>query len=520
MSIKSRIRTRRAVKRARKAAAGTVALMDVFASSRQARAYQKLARDRAITEALSAARVDAEGFPERAFASGGKQRRHNLRSSFRLRPRPFHETAFSFASAYPFLAGANLGHQGAYIGEDVYGGGAFVFDPWELYRAKVITGMSMILMGAVGSGKSTCAKSLVVRLVLLGRKALILADRKGEWDVVARFVGGHTIKVGPGQPDRVNPLDAGIRPSTTPDGEPMTDARWAAMVRARRLNLLQTIGEILLDRRVQGAEHTALSMALDTAVRLVAPGVPTLPVFIDQLRDMATSKDRSATVAEAAERLLHAFARTTEGDLAGMFDGETTAYFDPDAPIITVNTKALTGASREARKIAYACTGSWAESMVTNADSGQRLCVYEEGWDSVSDEASLTRMMEAWKLARDYGIFNILIIHKLADLAIAGDAGSAMAAMARSLLGDTEVKVIYRQETANLDDTQKELGLTEAERKDINGSEQGTGLWKVGSRTASVRNKRTTAEIPVFDTDGKTRGATLGESTHGKRAAA
>jgi len=292
------------------------------------------------------------------------------------------------------------------------------------------------------------------------------------------------------------------------------------MVRARRLNLLQTIGEILLDRRVQGAEHTALSIALDNAVRLVAPGVPTLPVFINQLRDMATTTEKSVSVAEAAERLLHAFARTTEGDLAGMFDGETTADFDPDAPIITVNTKALTGASREARKIAYACTGSWAESMVTNADSGQRLCVYEEGWDSVSDEASLTRMMEAWKLARDYGIFNILIIHKLADLAIAGDAGSAMAAMARSLLGDTEVKVIYRQETANLDDTQKELGLTEAERKDINGSEQGTGLWKVGSRTVSVRNKRTTAEIPVFDTDGKTRGATLGEASHGRQAAA
>ena len=488
-------------------------MLDISNGSRQARAQQRLTMARAVAAASVETAGGDDGFPQQAFPTGGKQRMNNLRGSFRLRQRPFSETAFSFATAYPFLAGANLGHKGAYIGEDVYGGGAFVFDPWELYEAKVITGMSMILMGAVGSGKSTCAKSVVCRLVMLGRKALILADRKGEWDVVAQFLGGHTIKVGPGQPDRVNPLDEGIRPSVTPDGEPMTDLRWAAMVRARRLNLLQTIGEILLDRAVQGAEHTALSMALDLTVESAAPGVPTLPGFIEHLRRMSLSADGSRSVAEAAERLLHSFSRCSQGDLKGMFDGETTANFDPELPIITVNTKALVGASKEARKIAYACTGSWAESMVTNSDSGQRLCVYEEGWDSVSDEASLTRMMEAWKLARDYNIFNVLIIHKLGDLDIAGDAGSKMAAMARSLLGDTTVKVIYRQETANLAVTERELGLTRAEREDVNRSAQGTGLWKVGPyRTVSVKNQRTTAEVPVFDTDGKMRSNRGGEA--------
>lgn len=482
-----------------------VVLADVFAKSRQAREIQRMAKSRAAGRNAGEDTDEDDGFPVRSFPALGEQRAANLRGNFRLRARPFSETAFSFATAYPFLAGANLGHKGGYIGEDVYGGGAFVFDPWELYRNKIITGMSMILAGAVGTGKSTCGKSIVCRLVKLGYKALILADRKGEWDIVADYLGGHTINVGPGQPDRVNPLDEGIRPSVTPDGEPMTDLRWEAMVRARRLNLLQTIGEILLDRRVQGAEHTALSTALDQAVES-ALTVPTLPDFIAQLKIMSLADGASVTssVSGAAERLLHAYSRCTQGDLRGMFDGETTANFDPDLPIITVNTKALTGASREARKIAYACTGSWAESMVTNSDSGQRLCVYEEGWDSVSDEASLTRMMEAWKLARDYGIFNILIIHKLGDLDIAGDAGSKMAAMARSLLGDTTVKVIYRQETANLDVTVKELGLTEAERQEVLRAPQGTGLWKVGSRTFLVRNERTSAEIPVFDTDKKT----------------
>ena len=59
------------------------------------------------------------------------------------------------------------------------------------------------------------------------------------------------------------------------------------------------------------------------------------------------------------------------------------------------------------------------------------------------------------------------------------------------------MKVIYRQETANLAVT---------EREDVNRSAQGTGLWKVGPyRTVSVKNQRTTAEVPVFDTDNKMR---------------
>ena len=445
-----------------------------------------------------------DGFPAPAFPAKGQARANNLRSRFRPRQRPFNETAFSTATAYPFLSGTNLGNAGVYIGDDIFGGGAFVFDPWEMYSAKIISGMSMVLIGAQGTGKSTCAKSTVVRLCLIGRKALILADRKGEWDGPVKFLGGRTIKVGPGQPDRINPLDEGIKPLHTPEGDDMSDERWRAIVRARRLNVLKHMAATLLGKAVEGAEHTALTMALDGVVAASAGSgqAPILPEFTAELRALSsTASEASGQVKESAEKLMHGFARCAEGDLAGMFDGPTTARFDPDLPMISVNTSALGGASPEARKIAYACTGSWAESMITNDNSGQRLCVYEEGWDSVSDEASLVRMMEAWKLARDYGIFNILIMHKLADLDIAGDAGSAMSAMARSLLGDTEVKVVYRQETANLDVTQKELGLTEAERAEVNRLPQGTGLWIVGSRTVCVKNNLDNAERPVFDTN-------------------
>lgn len=117
----------------------------------------------------------------------------------------------TFAAAYPFLTESGLGHEGTYIGTDVFGSGAFSYDPWILYEKGVISGPSIVVIGTVGTGKSMCGKSLVARSVTLGRKAAVASDPKGEWVPVAEALGGKVISVGPGKPARVNPLDAGPR---------------------------------------------------------------------------------------------------------------------------------------------------------------------------------------------------------------------------------------------------------------------------------------------------------------------
>lgn len=86
-------------------------LLDVSNGSRKARAQQRLTKAHAIVAGSVEVAGGDDGFPQQAFPAGGKQRTNSLRGSFRLRQRPFSETAFSFATAYPFLAGANLGHQ-------------------------------------------------------------------------------------------------------------------------------------------------------------------------------------------------------------------------------------------------------------------------------------------------------------------------------------------------------------------------------------------------------------------------
>src|SRR5699024_11270803 len=130
------------------------------------------------------------------------------------------------------------------VDTDTHGGGAFTVDPWELYDNETISGMSMMLFGTVGTGKSSLAKSYVLRSVQAGRKASVASDSKGEWTVVAHAVGGSVIQVGPGMDTRMNPLDEGTRPSTDPSGKVLADQSWSAMVRTRRMAILGTLGHI------------------------------------------------------------------------------------------------------------------------------------------------------------------------------------------------------------------------------------------------------------------------------------
>jgi len=58
-----------------------------------------------------------------------------------LRQSAHRATTAHLAGAYPFVAEGGLGSAGPYIGRDLFGG-AFTFDPWELYAAGHLTNPS------------------------------------------------------------------------------------------------------------------------------------------------------------------------------------------------------------------------------------------------------------------------------------------------------------------------------------------------------------------------------------------
>ena len=82
------------------------------------------------------------------------------------------------------------------------------------------------------------------------------------------------------------------------------------------------------------------------------------------------------------------------------------------------------------------CSSAWMESALADPARGQHWVIYDEAWRLMAYPARLRRIDAQWRLARHFGIANMLIFHKLSDLDNVGDSGSAMRALAASLLAN------------------------------------------------------------------------------------
>jgi hypothetical protein len=174
---------------------------------------------------------------------------------------------------------------------------------------------------------------------VLGRRAYVAGDPKGEWTGLTQAVGGTAIELGPGMPARLNPLDTGARPAG------LSDRDWHTKVRSHRLSLLTSLAESLTGRPLEPVEHTAVGVALDHAA--ASTDRPTLPQVVRHLLDPDPAADLSPGVptvhqfAADGRHVGHALARLVLGDLAGLFDAESTITFDPNTPMISIDVSRI-----------------------------------------------------------------------------------------------------------------------------------------------------------------------------------
>lgn len=454
---------------------------------------QRKARERLVRELMApdVVKKAATGPTEPVPPAWGVRTPHSWWGPTCVNPMTHRATALTASTAYPFLNEVGLGHRGAWMGKlgSLSGGGDFVFDPYELYRQKLVTGTSMVWIGTVGTGKSAGAKAFACRMCTLGIKVAVASDPKGEWVAPALAMGGTVISLSPSGANRLNPLDEGPRDSR------LSDEEWAALVLSRRRLTLTAIIPSLIHRDISPREHTALDVALVAAI--AAPAGETVTIT-DVYRQLTGTKDDQAR--EDGADIAHGLRRLVHGDLSGVFDGESTVKFDADSPFVVMDTSGFMGASATLLSVATTCVAAWLEAAVMDPAAGKRIVIYDEGWRMLRDEQMLLRMSEQWKLARQYGLCNLLIMHRITDLDMVGNAGSATRALAQGLLTDAEIRIVYRQEEDVLPATKEALGLTDAEVREVRSLAQGVGLWKIGKRPFIVRNYLTEDELETFKT--------------------
>ena len=407
---------------------------------------------------------------------------------------------------FPFVVPAGRGGDGVLIGTDKFSRSAFCFDPFVDYRKGLLSNTNMAVIGTIGTGKSSLMKCMALRDLVFGRRTFVPGDPKGEWTGVVQAVGGAAITLGGTSGARLNPLDAGRRPDRDREkGRPVDDEQWRIMVDNQRLDLMEALVATLMKRDLMQAEKAALRVALEAASARHG-GSPIIPTVTEEVFNPSTPvenlegfRDR-ADLMNVGREVGFALQELTRGKLRGLFDGPSTIRFDPAAPMMSINLKNFTQGS-QAMSLIMACTGSWFEASLRGDDLGQRNVIYEEAHELMSFPQLLERMRSNFKLVRAWGLRNIIALHRISDLDAVGQMGSKQRAVAEGLLSDTSTRVVYRQESDQLENTQRVLGLSDTSLKAVENLAIGSGLWQVGKQPYLVAHRRTEWEKDMTNTD-------------------
>jgi type IV secretory pathway VirB4 component len=400
-------------------------------------------------------------------------------------------TTRHLGAAYPFVAEAGLGAAGVLVGRDLLGG-AFVYDPFVLYRAGVLTNPNMIVAGQIGRGKSSFVKSYLWRQAVFGRRAWVI-DPKGEYGALAGAWGVSPVHLRPGGPVRLNPLEA-----IPGDGDDVS------AVNRRRTELSASLAEACLGRSLLPRERAALDLAVNRAGEWARAGAPTLPMVVDALLDPSSDHadglrtTTSELLADGRDVALE-LRRLVHGDLRGMFDGPTTPGLRLDGPLVVLDLSAVYHSP--ALGVLMACAAAWLQSALRAQHDHQVILVVDEAWAILADLAVARWLQASWKLSRAWGVANMAVLHRLSDLHSVGSAGSQQVGLAEGLLADSETRVIYAQSASELERSAALLDLSDTETGLLADLRRGVGLWKVGSRSFLVEHRLTARELALVDTD-------------------
>jgi hypothetical protein len=426
---------------------------------------------------------------------------------------PAHQvTTRNLGAAYPFIAEAGLGQRGVVIGDDLLGG-SFVFDPFELYAAGVVSNPNMVVFGQIGRGKSSFVKTFLWRQAVFGRRAWVV-DPKGEYGDLADAWGVRPVALRPGGAIRLNPLDRGPEAGAASVGEGSAATEGTDATARRRMELLASLASACLGRSLAPRERAALGAALADTVALYDN--PTVPEVVEAL--LAPSAEAARALRTERRDLLEdgrdvalELRRLVHGDLAGMFDGPTTPGLDLSAPLVVLDLSALYTSA--ALGVLMACATAWLQSALartaglgagasgTGAAGGRFFLVVDEAWAILSNLGVARWLQSSWKLSRAFGVSNVAVLHRVSDLRSVGASDSEQVALAQGLLSDSETRVVYAQSPGELEAASELLSLSDTESELLPQLRRGIALWKVGQRSFLVQHRLSALEPYIVDTD-------------------
>lgn len=396
----------------------------------------------------------------------------------------------------PALIAEPLDEEGIAIGRDRVSQATIAHDPFTAYQKDEIDNGAVVVLGDIGSGKSSLLKTVYcLRPMILRGRRIVVVDRKdqagaGEYTPLVERYGGTPFRmiIGGGG-TRINPVDPRIVDVLGPGGV---------------FRLLRAMGE-----RAQGGiafdswEAESLRIAIRYGLASVARERrdPLLSDVVAQLGRVDQIVEFADYSAGAKERMHQAgltvrqlFRGTLDEDLAGLFDGPTSEHVQLQGKLTSFDVSQLPHDS-PAMAMVLAVAHAWLLGTLRSDRGHGTNFLVEEGWDMMSGPIA-EQMNANQMLARGLGLSNIAALHHVAQ--VPPDSKAA------SLIREPETVHIYRQ--SRPEDAAACVAMYDLEPGSeamLQSQPTGVHLLKIGSRREiQTQHVRSAREKRLTDTDG------------------
>jgi hypothetical protein len=394
----------------------------------------------------------------------------------------------SVATAFPF-ASANLSMpDGILYGIDG-SGGLVILDPFspELENA------NQVVFAKSGAGKSYACKIQALRSAMTGT-AICVIDPENEWARLAAAVGGQTIHLRPGSPQRLNPFDLFV---PTREGGGVDDETDRGDPLAEKILSLITFLDLLLADHIQGRastlsqrEKSFLEKVLFETYRqagiTAAPRTHTRPAPL--LRDVYAVLSSGACGPDdfhLGDRLQ----RYTTGSMAQIFDAPTNVALDN--PFIVFNIREM---DSELRPIGLFMIADFVWTRMRRERARQpRLLYIDEAWTLMQHPEGGRFLSDMARRARKYFLGLVTITQDVEDF-LGSEYG-------RTVLVNASIKFLMKQDSSTIQSVTSAFHLSQGERTFILGCNKGEGLLFARGAHVALHVERSEREHELVTTN-------------------
>ena len=360
-------------------------------------------------------------------------------------------TTESLAVFMPFKVQEINEKGGIYFGKNSVSKG-----PILLNRENLLNQSAMIL-GVPGSGKSMCAKNMMIQQILSSNDDILICDPEGEYSAMIRAMNLHdasVIEMAPGGRDRLNAMEM-------EDDSPDAVAVKSEFI----LSLISQIDKTCIGPREKSIIDRCISLTCAYARRENI--VPTLTMLRNCLLEQSEKE---------ARKIALSLELYTEGTL-NIFASESSVDMNSRITVFDIH---LLGRQMKSAGLLL-ITDTILSRVNLNFKKGKRTHVFIDEFHVLYDnEYSAAFFTSAWRQFRKRNAFPTAITQNVEYLLSSVDAST--------MLSNSEFLVLLNQSAQDREKLKKLLSISDNLMECVKNSRSGSGLLKYGSSIIPFEN--------------------------------